>query len=221
MNRPSGLSLKRRSRIRLGLIAGAVLLLASAGYFTYSFLTQQPVKEVPAKPAVKPIVKKSIKNEEPTPVTPANFPSRITIPAARVNGATVEQLGVEANGDLAAPLTNAATGWYTKSVTPGSGKGAVLINGHVGISGQPGVFERLGQVKVGDTVTVNRVDGKRYVYKVYDTEQLPIAKVDMAKMMRSVDPSREGLNIITCSGKYEASQATYDQRLLVYAVQVE
>jgi hypothetical protein len=41
----------------------------------------------------------------------------------------------------------------------------------------------------------------------------------MSKALSSVSADKAGLNIITCAGKYLPDQKTFEQRLVVYAVE--
>ncbi len=147
------------------------------------------------------------------------LPRALYIGAIGISGAKIIPVGLESDGALAAPGSIYDVGWYQNSVKPGSGRGAVLLDGHVsGINDPNAVFHRLGELQPGDKITIEKGDKSQVVYTVREIETLPIEEVDMAKMMRSLDPALEGLNLITCGGSYNYDRQLYEDRVMVYAV---
>jgi len=125
---------------------------------------------------------------------------------------------------LDVPKTLDDTGWYTKSATPGSGVGAVVIDGHNGGISRNGIFAGLDKLKKGDQISIERGDGKRFTYEVYDVRDMPLEwvnKAGMKEMMYSVEPDKEGLSLITCSGRWVPKDKVFDRRILVRATIVE
>lgn len=146
-----------------------------------------------------------------------DMPRFIKIPRLGVD-ARVKRLGVKLDGSLGAPANVNDAGWYDGSSKPGE-NGTVLIDGHVHGPTKHGVFYRLASVKPGDTIEIERGDGIVITYQVVSLENVDQDKVDMAKALTSVEPSKPGLNIITCTGRYDIRTNKYEQRLVVYAVQ--
>jgi LPXTG-site transpeptidase (sortase) family protein len=152
---------------------------------------------------------------------PAEHPKNLIIGSLGVN-ANILPMGLVKDNALDAPKTAWDVGWYNKSVLPGTGEGALLIDGHVNDQlGKPGVFYGINSLKVGDSMSIERGDGTMYTYSVVQVEQKPLADVDMGKMLRSISPGKEGLNLITCGGEYDDARGSYDDRVLVYAVRVD
>jgi LPXTG-site transpeptidase (sortase) family protein len=152
-------------------------------------------------------------------VEPTN-PRMIRIPSIGVYEARILQVGVTPNNMLDTPNNINDTGWYSKSAKPGSGAGAVVINGHNGGVTKDGIFARINTLKQGDEVSIERGDGKKFTYEVRDVRDMPldwVNKTGMKEMMYSVDPSKEGLSLITCSGKWIPKQKVFDRRVLVRA----
>lgn len=147
----------------------------------------------------------------------ADMPRLIRIPTLNIS-ARIVRLGVKADGMLAAPKNIYDAGWYDGSSKPGE-NGAVLLDGHVHGPSKPGVFYKLTNIKKGDIVEIERGDGKVIEYEAVSTENVDQDKVDMAKALVSVSPGRPGLNIITCSGRYDIRTNKYEQRLIVYLVE--
>jgi LPXTG-site transpeptidase (sortase) family protein len=151
---------------------------------------------------------------------PADHPKQLTVDKLGIN-ANIVSLGTLKDGSLDAPKTAWDVGWYDNSTLPGSGYGALLIDGHVNDAlNSPGVFYKLNTLAVGDTMQITRGDGQVFTYNVNEVDQTPIAQVDMSKMLRSITPGKEGLNLITCGGVYNYTLHTYTDRILVYATLV-
>lgn len=155
---------------------------------------------------------------------PATLPRYIEIPKLGISDVRVTKVGVTANNLLDVPKNIDDAAWYTKSATPGSGAGAVLIDGHNGGVSRNGVFAKLHTLQKGDQISIERGDGKVFTYEVYDVRDMPLEQVvstGMKEMMYSVDPSKEGLSLITCSGKWIPKDKVFDHRIMVRATIVE
>jgi LPXTG-site transpeptidase (sortase) family protein len=146
-----------------------------------------------------------------------DLPRLLRIPKIGVL-ARVKRLGVNANNELKTPANVFDTGWYDGSAKPGE-SGAILIDGHVSGPNKYGIFYRLGNLQVGDKIQIERGDGTQFSYHVVKTQAYDYDKVDMAAAMRSVEPGKPGLNLITCSGRYDVRNNRFEQRLMVFAVQ--
>ncbi|HET6747229.1 MAG TPA: class F sortase [Candidatus Saccharimonadales bacterium] len=154
-------------------------------------------------------------NEVHSYTVPAEHPRRMTITSVGIN-TLVKPVGITAGGALDAPKTAWDVGWYKDSGLPGR-SGAMLIDGHVNDSyNTPGVFADLKKTKPGDKITVERGDGAIVLYSIVTVEQIPLAQVDMKRLLKPIQGS-EGLNLITCGGSYDKKAATYSDRILVFA----
>ena len=151
-------------------------------------------------------------------------PRYIEIPKIGLGTSRIERIGLTDRQMLDVPKHISDAGWYAKSAKPGSGVGAVLMNGHVEGSSTDGVFARLASLLPGDQVTVERGDGKRFVYEIVDVREKSVEWVNrsgMKEMMFSVDPSKEGLSLIADAGKWVPRDKSYDKRTLVRATIVD
>ncbi len=72
----------------------------------------------------------------------------------------------------------------------------------------------------GDIFEVERGDGRKVKYIVQKTKQSPTDNVDMAELLSSVVPGKQGLNLITCGGKFNSKTGHYESRDIVFAIQV-
>ncbi|MEU1051923.1 class F sortase [Streptomyces sp. NPDC005876] len=141
-------------------------------------------RQAPAAPAV--------------PALPPSPPDRVRIPALGVD-APLTGLGLTPTGslDVPPPEKKNLAGWYEAGTTPGE-RGTAIVAGHVDNAEGPAVFYRLGALKRGATIEVDRRDGSLAVFtvdavEVYDARAFPDAKV------YGTAPRPE-LRVITCGG---------------------
>lgn len=198
---------------------GACLIVLGA-YMLYGFYYPQNA-EVPKQPLFsKTQVTATKKTQEQLQAytVPPTHPRQLIIPTLGIS-ANVLAMGVKRDMSLDAPTNAWDVGWYQESALPGSGRGALLIDGHINDAlSQPGIFYNLNRLRIGDVVQVERGDRQTLTYHVVRVEQKPTAIVDMSLLLESVDSNKEGLNLITCGGTYDSKRQTYTHRTLVYAV---
>jgi len=155
-----------------------------------------------------------------------SFPRYLSIPSLKISNARVVQIGTIKNtGQLDSPKSIYDAGWYTKSGLPGAGKGAVLIDGHNGGPTKGGIFENLGRLSKGSEIIIERGDGQRITYQVADNREMSVEDINnesnplgMKTMLNSMDPKKEGLNMITCVGDWDYSKNTFNKRVMLRAV---
>ncbi len=236
--RPIAVQAKKKAKKRYGkklalqlyALAGLVLLiggtLAYQAYHTNTLVEKQ-VTQLKEQVAVsadagssnlppneeKPKDSNYIQNYKVAPLVPRT----ITIKKIGVY-ARILQVGTDAEGRMDVPKTAYDTAWYTGSSRPGE-QGAMIVDAHVMSIGGLAVFSNLKKLVAGDTISIVRGDGKEFHYTVTLTEQVPVDKVNMGKLLVSHDSTKPGLNLITCGGRYDAETATFDDRTIVYAVQ--
>ncbi|MFE9559262.1 class F sortase [Streptomyces sp. NPDC006703] len=131
---------------------------------------------------------------------PASKPVRVKIPAAGVDAGPILDLGLADDGTVEVPSVADADriGWYDKGVTPGQTGPAVLI-GHFDTVKGPAVLKDVAKVKVGDTISVDRADGKTAEFKVRALEQVDKKTFPTQKVYGNTD--RPELRVITCGGE--------------------
>lgn len=146
-------------------------------------------------------------------VADPGVPVRVVIEKIGVDAA-LEQMGIGPDGKLDAPKERLNAGWYTGGARPGE-RGTAVIDGHLDLAGQPGVFWRLNEVRPGDTIAVTDAEGvtRRFsvdTAHVYDVQTAPLHEI----FGQSQD---ERLHLITCAGTWDTSLGHYDKRLVIYA----
>jgi LPXTG-site transpeptidase (sortase) family protein len=142
-------------------------------------------------------------------------PVRLIIPAIDIN-APVEDVGTQANADLATPTQNPwqDVGWYNLGPHPGE-LGSAVIDGHLDRPGGfPAVFWNLRDLHVGDEVLVKNTSGKTVRFQVtriefYTPQNAPIQDI-------FGNWGGTFLNLITCAGDWIPSQHQTNLRLVVY-----
>ena len=205
------------------------LLLVAAGYYGYQWYTkgeQPPLVPLPAQALADPTIDESPvspKQLDEHIVAPDN-PRYLSIPSLGIDKVRVVSIGLTKNNMLDTPKNINDTAWYEKSAKPGSKSGAVVIDGHNGGVTKDGVFAKLADLTNGSEIIIERGDGKKitYVVEVNQTMSLQQANTTgMKDMMVSVDPSKEGLSIITCAGNWIPRDKIFDKRVMVRAVAEE
>lgn len=155
-----------------------------------------------------------------------SFPRYLSIPSLKISNARVVRIGTIRNtGQLDSPKSIYDAGWYMKSSLPGAGKGAVLIDGHNGGPTKGGIFENLGNLSKGSEIIIERGDGQRITYQVVDNREMSVEDINnennplgMKTMLNSMDPKKEGLNMITCVGDWDYAKNTFNKRVMLRAV---
>lgn len=148
----------------------------------------------------------------PTPPPPVGAPTRLRIPAIGVD-ASVESVGLTADGAMDVPKDYANVAWYNLGPKPGAAGNAV-IDGHVDSKTGPAVFWDLRKLRPGDEVFVLGSDGieRRFVVtamQVYKRDVAPLERIFGAA------PGTH-LNLITCDGVFDRTRKEYDSNLIVY-----
>ena len=158
-------------------------------------------------PAVGPVLRR------PAPL-PYSVPVRLRIPTISLNAPLVE-LGLDPSGQLQVPNNHNRNlaGWYSGGVAPGAA-GNAIIDGHVDTMQGPAVFFLLGALHKGDTIEVDRKDGRAALFavdaiEVYAKDAFPSARV----YGPTADPE---LRLITCGGGYTVKTG-YLGNVVLYA----
>ena len=205
------------------------LLISITGYVSYdTWLTNQKVKSQFSPATVYASEKTEEKQTEKKKNTKTidqlagykvapEKPRAIYIDSIGVRSRVVE-VGVDGNGAMAAPDFAYDAGWYKKSSLPGEA-GAVVLDGHSAENGY-GIFGKLHTLPIGETLRIERGDGKIFTYKIVAKKTYRKDNVDMEKAINPYDGVNNGLNIITCTGEWLSDQETLDKRIVVFTEQV-
>lgn len=144
----------------------------------------------------------------------ASDPKYISLPTINTAG-YVQRVGVDQNKQVAVPNNINMAGWFTNSVVPGQ-KGLSIIDGHVSGRYHDAIFKNLINLKSGDQFQVTLGSNKVLNYKVINIQSVSV--VQSASVLFSQDPKVSSqLNLITCGGNYDASQQSFDHRVIIYS----
>ena len=204
-----------------------VALLIATGWFTYRWYMygdDLPVK-VPVFAMADPNVDESkvtvelVREHKVSPL----HPRYISIPSLGITNTRTFAMGVNSDNMLQSSANISDAAWFDQSATPGSG-GVVLVNAHNGGITRDGVFSKLGTLKRGDIIEVERGDGEKFRYEVRENKSMPLDEVNatgMKMMMQSAETGKEALNLITCDGKWVPRLKQFDRRIMLRAVLIE
>jgi sortase (surface protein transpeptidase) len=170
-----------------------------------------PTPTVPPTAAPSPTATPS--GPVPTGSGPLRLPTRLRIPRIHVD-ASVEVVGLEANGTMSAPRRFEDVGWYGYGPIPGE-PGASVIAGHVDSVHGPAVFWSLHELRPGDRIEIDLLGGTTLQFVVEGTGSYPSDEAPLSTIFTLAGPPR--LNLITCGGIFDRVRRAYDQRLVVYA----
>lgn len=143
-------------------------------------------------------------------------PRSISIPKLDVQ-ARILRMGISLDNEPIAPNNIHDVGWFEASGKPGS-SGAVLLNGNSRGPTQPGVFANLKTLVPGDVIVMERGNGSRLTYIVHKVQEYPGNQVDMTTALQSIEPGKQGLNLMTTPSKYNAVENSAAKRQVVFAV---
>lgn len=221
---------KSRQVVVVALSVCWLLLIGYTGFYLYvNFIQTKDISSsssqtVPSHEVDETEVTQEKKDDYQVPNP--SFPRYLSIPSLKISNARVVQIGTIKNtGQLDSPKSIYDAGWYAKSGLPGAGKGAVLIDGHNGGPTKGGIFENLGSLSKGSEIIIERGDGQRITYQVADNREMSVEDINnesnplgMKTMLNSMDPKKEGLNMITCVGDWDYAKNTFNKRVMLRAV---
>lgn len=147
-----------------------------------------------------------------------DLPRVVTIDKLQAK-ARVLPMSVNNDGSMQAPLNSYDAGWYTGGVKPGQ-RGAAAIVAHELGPTRGGLFEKLDTLKAGDAVQVERGDGSVLNYRVVATKTVKLEQVNMDEFLRPANGVDEGLNLMSCAGKWIRNAQTRSHRVMVFTKRV-
>lgn len=224
----NNLAIKRRI---LWISASVVIAAALIGFIAYDiWYVEQRTQQVvgaPSSSKVSETTEGVVEGSDMAAVPPdllanhkvaADAPRALFIEKLGV-AARVQQMGLNKDNSIQAPVNVNDSGWYNASAKPGEA-GAMFIDGHASGTSRLGLFAYLENLKVGDTLQVEKGDMSRLTYRVVHVETVPVDSVDMNKALAPYKGVEKGLNLMTCTGVWIKEKETLDHRVVVYTEQV-
>ncbi|GLY96435.1 class F sortase [Actinoplanes sp. NBRC 103695] len=155
----------------------------------------------------------------PTATAADDSPTRLAVPALKLN-ATVDAVGIDAKtGDFAVPPSVDQVGWYRFGPGFSAAAGSIVVAGHVDSAAEgKGAFFRLGELEAGDEVMLTGPGGKTRVFEVVARERYRKTAIPLRKFFaRDGDPR---LTLITCGGPFDPKTRHYRDNVVVTAAPV-
>jgi LPXTG-site transpeptidase (sortase) family protein len=144
---------------------------------------------------------------------PAALPKRLRIPRIGVDTG-VEEVGLTETGGMDTPRDPKHVGWFALGSRPGDAGNAVIV-GHLNTAfGRRAVFASLSSLRQGDEVYVENDRGTTEHFRVNTLQSYRQQEAPLLRIFGS--DGRARLNLITCNGRWDWSQSTYDERLVVF-----
>jgi sortase (surface protein transpeptidase) len=149
------------------------------------------------------------------PIMVPSPPVGLRIPSIKVATKGLVDLGLDDKGELEAPKDFQQAGWYAAGPTPGE-FGPSVIAAHVDSHLGPAVFYRLGSLKKGAKVMVERQDGSTATFVVDRVERYPKAQFPTSEVYADTG-GRAELRLITCGGDIDQRSGHYVDNVVAYA----
>jgi hypothetical protein len=142
-------------------------------------------------------------------------PVALRIPSIKLTTQGLVDLGLDDKGELEAPKDFQKAGWYAAGPTPGE-FGPSVIAAHVDSHLGPAVFYRLGALKKGARVVVDRKDGSTATFVVDRVERYPKTQFPTSEVYADTG-GRAELRLITCGGDIDQQSGHYVDNVVAYA----
>jgi sortase A len=229
--------IQRRRQASFNIISVALLLFAGA-YGLQAYNLNQDLKRELAvlgadsgeTTAGQPRISQIAENDEPEEEEPSeqavaeyrvapNAPRYLKIPKLGIK-ARIVSVGETPEGAVDVPANIHDVGWYMGSKNINSENGAGFLVGHVSGYTNTGVFYELSKLSSGDAIIVEKGNGEEISFNVFERNDYSVDNVDMRRALRqsSRHSDRLNINLMTCSGDFNAEADTYESRSMISAV---
>lgn len=186
-----------------GLVLAVAVLAAGCG------TVEGTAEPVPSNPAAQSDLRAPV-------VATANESAAPVRVSASGSDAPVDGVATDAQGALYPPQDVGRVGWWIDSALPGSGRGSVVVTGHIDDARQgDGFAKRFGALRSGDTVSLTGKDGRTIAYRVTRTMSVGKGALPVGDLNRQDGP--ETLILVTCGGRFVGPPMGYENNDLVYA----
>ncbi|OEV05564.1 class F sortase [Streptomyces oceani] len=143
---------------------------------------------------------------------PKSRPVSISVPKIHLK-TRVETVATAPNGSVDMPDDPDHAAWYHGSPTPGATGNAVVV-GHVDSRSGPAAFYGLGALRPGDSLSVDRRDGRTAHFTVERIKVWPADRFPSEKVYGPTSAPR--LTLITCAD-WDPEAQTYRSNLVITA----
>jgi LPXTG-site transpeptidase (sortase) family protein len=119
------------------------------------------------------------------------------------------------DGSVAVPTSEKEVAWYMFGPRPGEEGNAVIVGHRDSKTNPNGVFRRLNDLKIGDKIEIVDVNGNTLKFNVIKKAAYDDSNAPMKEIFGTGD--KKMLNLITCSGAWNAKENNYDNRTVIYS----
>jgi sortase (surface protein transpeptidase) len=128
----------------------------------------------------------------------------------------VVPVGLNPDGTVGVPplVPGAPAAWYRHLASPGDPGPAVLL-GHVDTHRGSAVFFRVHELRPGDTIAIQRADGRTVDFVVDSVHTYPKTEFPSEAVYGPAD--EPVLRLLTCGGTFDRDRRTYLSNVVVYA----
>ena len=168
-----------------------------------------------ASPQTAPSAAASTPASDVAAIMTPSAPVALRIPSIKLTTKGLVDLELDDKGELEAPEDFQQAGWYAAGPTPGE-FGPSVIAAHVDSHLGPAVFYRLGSLKRGAKVMVERKDGSTAMFVVDRVERYPKARFPTSEVYADTG-GRAELRLITCGGDIDRRSGHYVDNIVAYA----
>lgn len=142
----------------------------------------------------------------------ARLPIAISIPTIGVQSPIVD-LGLNTDGTVEVPNSFQLAGWYKYGVEPGQDGPSVYL-GHVDSVSGPGIFYRLGALRPGAHVVIQRADHRLVTYVITGVRQY--SKTAFPTLDVYANTSVPTIRLVTCGGTFDSATHHYLSNIVAY-----
>jgi LPXTG-site transpeptidase (sortase) family protein len=159
-----------------------------------------------------------VTSEEEIESGTVRLPVRLMVPQLSID-AKIQYVGTTTTGAMGIPSNFSDVAWYKFGTMPGE-KGSAVIDGHLDNGlGLPAVFNKLEELKRGDSLYVVTEGEQQIEFIVERLENYEYTQLPLQEIFHRNDDV--WLNLITCSGSWIKDKKTYNQRLVVYTRRIK
>jgi sortase (surface protein transpeptidase) len=185
---------------------------AAAGTITPSTAPPSPATST-ARATASPTGVSATRPTTPSQATRfGRLPIAISIPSIGVQSPIVG-LGLNADGTVEVPTSFHEAGWYKYGVEPGQNGPSVYL-GHADSVSGPGVFYKLGALRPGAHVVVQRADGKLVTFVITGVRQY--SKTAFPTLDVYADTPIPTIRLVTCGGAFDSATHHYLSNIVAF-----
>ena len=174
---------------------------------------------------VESFISKNIPFYTPTPTDCAKLnerdstPRLISISKIEIENNCLEAIGVADDGTLGDPKDAWVNIGYWLDPSPNYVKdGVAVFTCHTSFNpDRLAVCNGLARLAVEDIIIVELNSGQKKTYQIREVKEVRVDEVDMSEFITAVEPNKESLSIMTCTGVYNMKTGSASHRLLIRA----